>query len=160
MSRVVYRVEHPATNRGPYNPGWMIDCGLSMPEQIRIETIRDTIHRLHEDDPKSHPEPSCFKRGVLDPGLVCGFISRKAYEDWFNDWCRMRLAEAGYELLTYIADDGDDEPWSDHTGQTVFQKQNARVVDREPCARLELELTPLDDVETKVWLDFFVDDKV
>lgn len=95
---IVYRFEHPATGRGPYNPG-------------RIPGRDLDVLEAHGEfwDHASCPPP--FRDGLMDhisaDGRLYGFRSWPELDAWFPPESRALLAQAGFQVRTYnVAPEG------------------------------------------------------
>lgn len=113
---LVYRVEHPTLGLGPYYSGSKF-------------SHRDDMIEDHCDS-RQHPHPHCDTLTHFDMDEhVCACASIESLVKWFDGYLRL-LNDDGFVIRVYQVDDSTKV--SKHTGQCVFYKYDAVLVQSKP----------------------------
>lgn len=114
---LVYRVEHPSNGLGPYHPDTVFAQRNDMCDDHNFGFRR-----------KSDPFEDVGRH--FRPGIhVCALSTIKALTAWFDGWLRP-LHTQGFVISVY--DTFDDVKVSRATGQCVFDKERATLIQSKP----------------------------
>ncbi len=126
----VYRVMHPKTQCGPWNPHNDAYCYLTEEEKNVINHARELTFRMSGgwDNVRSHPVVSSDIRGWSDR-YVCAALSLEWLEHWFTDSDTINaLFDAGYTIMKFVL-----------PAESVLHSKSGTQCGFDPCDVLECE---------------------
>lgn len=120
MPRKVYRLERASNGNGPYVDNTDVEVGIYLLGK--------------HSGCENHPAPPVIafrgNDGWPEECKVCGFLTLKDLLNWFDEEDRKTMKNSEFEEYVVRRFEVSELLWMDDTGQCVFNKNQARPLER------------------------------